>query len=139
MFESYLSGQYFSVSSSADHRECLPKRCFLLLSCQEICAWIELITSQFQFDANFLSIAINSSSIKFILNMTFTNASSYFETVSEVTLSWDKIKRIPSYDEHFGVALFTRCVRSICTALNIWCLSFAEFIISFTVFINIIF
>ncbi|CAB9507230.1 Globin [Seminavis robusta] len=31
---------------------------------------------------------------------------SYFETVSEVGQSWDKVKRIPTYDEMFGVALF---------------------------------
>ena len=33
---------------------------------------------------------------------------SYFETVSEVSQSWDKVKRIPTYDEMFGVALFEK-------------------------------
>lgn len=36
------------------------------------------------------------------------DSGSYFETVSEVTESWDKIKRIPTYDEMFGIALFER-------------------------------
>jgi hemoglobin-like flavoprotein len=36
------------------------------------------------------------------------DSGSYFEVVSEVSESWDKIKRIPTYDEMFGVALFHR-------------------------------
>jgi len=32
----------------------------------------------------------------------------YFETVSEVLESWERVKRMPSYDEKLGVALFTR-------------------------------
>jgi hypothetical protein len=31
-----------------------------------------------------------------------------FETVNEVTESWDKLKRIPTYDEVFGIALYER-------------------------------
>ena len=31
-----------------------------------------------------------------------------FETVSEVTDSWDKLKRIPTYEEVFGVQLYER-------------------------------
>ena len=36
------------------------------------------------------------------------DASSYFETVSNVGQSWDKVKRIPTWDEMFGVELYER-------------------------------
>ena len=36
------------------------------------------------------------------------NSGSYFETVSEVCESWDRLKRIPTYQELFGIAFFER-------------------------------
>lgn len=32
----------------------------------------------------------------------------YFQVVTEVTDSWEKLRRVPTYEEVFGVALFER-------------------------------
>jgi len=38
----------------------------------------------------------------------FFNAESYFDIVTEVTESWDKLKSTPNYKEVVGVTLFLK-------------------------------